>query len=187
MEPGQNVAASQSAAPAPAPAPEPNMMARGVSEKKSGKGMLYGMILLGILAVGGIGFGIWTMMDSNSQKEALNSQISTLKKQNNELSDKIAELESTIEEYKNSENGETGETAAWSAKNAEIIDGAFFIKDSGGEVLAQSEVTAITEIVSCEYLEESTALKCTVTTTDGEGWFEYNTATGILTSSFDSE
>ena len=73
--------------------PEPNIMAQGVSEKKSSKGMLYGLILCLILAVGGIGFGVWAMMDGNTQKEQLNTQISSLKKQNNELSEKIIELE----------------------------------------------------------------------------------------------
>ena len=55
------------------------------ADKPKSNGMLLGMILLGILAVGGIGFGVWTMMDGNSQKEQLNSQISALKQQNEEL------------------------------------------------------------------------------------------------------
>ena len=82
MEPGQNVA----------PAPEPNMMAQGVSEKKKGKGMLYGMILCAVLAIGGIGFGVWMMMDGNTQKETLNTQISALKQQNNELQEKLSNV-----------------------------------------------------------------------------------------------
>ena len=55
------------------------------ADKPKGNGMLLGMILLGVLAVGGIGFGVWTMMDGNSQKEQLNLQISALKQQNEEL------------------------------------------------------------------------------------------------------
>ncbi|MBO4813097.1 hypothetical protein J5491_03025 [Candidatus Saccharibacteria bacterium] len=73
--------------------PEPNIMAQGLSKNKSGKGMLYGLIFCLILAVGGIGFGVWTMMDGNTQKEQLNTQISSLKSQNNELSERIIELE----------------------------------------------------------------------------------------------
>lgn len=181
MEPGQNTT------PAQAPAPEQNMMAQGVNAQKKGKGMLYGMVLLGVLAVGGIGFGVWTMMDGKAQKETLSSQVSTLKTQNEELTNKVAELEGIIQEYENKEKSGTGETAAWSSENVEIVDGAFFVKDNKGEIVAQSEVAVITEVVSCEYLEESTALKCTVTTADGEGWFQYNTVDGVLTSSFDSE
>ncbi|MBR3132390.1 hypothetical protein IKG33_03210 [Candidatus Saccharibacteria bacterium] len=56
--------------------------------KKSG-GMILGMVLFAILAAGGIGFGVWAMMDGNAQKEQLNEQINTLKTQNNELMDKL--------------------------------------------------------------------------------------------------
>ena len=76
-----------------APESPNNMMAQGISEKKkSGKGMLIGMILLVLVAIGGIGFGVWAMVDGNSQKDSLNSQISALKEQNNELLDKNSEL-----------------------------------------------------------------------------------------------
>lgn len=73
---------------------EPNMMKQGVSAKKKGKGAVFGMILLGILAVGGISFGIWEMLEVNTQKEQLNSQINTLKQQNNELQDKLEDATS---------------------------------------------------------------------------------------------
>lgn len=74
---------------------EPNMMKQGVSAKKKGKGAVLGMILLGILAVGGISFGVWEMLDANTQKEQLNSQVSTLKQQNNELQDKLSKTTNT--------------------------------------------------------------------------------------------
>lgn len=63
---------------------------------KKSHGMLYGMILLAILAAGGIGFGVWAMMDGSAQKEALNLQINALKQQNNELQEKNAELEEKV-------------------------------------------------------------------------------------------
>ena len=107
MEPNQNGQANgmgQTTANAPvtptsdAPAPTttkasetPTMEATGV--KKSSKGVLFGMVLLGILAVGGIAFGVWEMMDGNARADSLNEQISTLKSQNSELMDKIEELE----------------------------------------------------------------------------------------------
>lgn len=75
---------------------EPNMMKQGVSAKKKGKGAVLGMILLGILAVGGISFGIWEMLEVNTQKEQLNSQINILKQQNNELQDKLSEADDGI-------------------------------------------------------------------------------------------
>ena len=79
-------------------APEQNIMAVGVSAKKKGKGMIYGLVLLALLAAGGIGFGVWTMMDGNTQKEQLNSQISALKTQNNELSEKLSNASGATEE-----------------------------------------------------------------------------------------
>ena len=52
---------------------------------KKSKGMAIGMILLALLAVGGIGFGVWAMMDGNAQKKQLNLQITDLETQNSEL------------------------------------------------------------------------------------------------------
>lgn len=52
---------------------------------KRNTAMILGMVLLAILAIGGIGFGVWEMMDANSQKEQLNSQINDLKQQISEL------------------------------------------------------------------------------------------------------
>ena len=88
-EPAAPVTPVASAAPV-APADSTSKKDDVVFKDKSsgGKGMLYGMILCMILAVGGIGFGVWTMMDGNSQKEALNQQVSTLEQQISELQEK---------------------------------------------------------------------------------------------------
>lgn len=56
---------------------------------KKNLGMILGMVFLVILAAGGIGFGVWAMMDGNSQKEQLNTQITSLKGQVSELQGKI--------------------------------------------------------------------------------------------------
>ncbi len=69
--------------------PEVNPMTMG--PKKSSKGGVIAVILFAILAVGGIGFGVYTMMNSKTQEDALNEQISTLKKQNSDLMDQITE------------------------------------------------------------------------------------------------
>ena len=61
-----------------------------MNEKKKGKGMFYSMILLAILAIVGIGFGVWAMMDGNQQKETLNAQNGALKKQISDLQNEIA-------------------------------------------------------------------------------------------------
>lgn len=59
-------------------------------EKKSGKGMLLGLIFCLILAAGGIGFGVWTMMDSNTQKTNYEKQISNLNSQISALQEQAA-------------------------------------------------------------------------------------------------
>lgn len=105
MDPNQNANAVGAPNTAPVqnvsntPVEPENIMAQGVSAKKKGsKGMLYGMILCVVLAVGGIGFGVWAWVDGNTQKDSLNQQISDLKKKNSELLDRIAEYENKIEE-----------------------------------------------------------------------------------------
>ena len=77
----------------------PNMMTSGISsneklakEKKSGKGMLIGMILLGLVAVCGVGFGVWAMMDGWSQKDTLSAQVDSLKAQNSEFLEQLSEV-----------------------------------------------------------------------------------------------
>lgn len=187
MEQEQSITSLQNTTPAP----EQNVMAQGVSAKKGGKGMMIGMALLAILAIGGISFGIFTMMDGNAQKDSLNKQISELKSQNSVLSDKIAELEETIKNYENNTAGETDEDvttvelSGFGEVEVGIAEGIFSIKDSEGEILAQSNTT-FSKITSCNYAEEDSTLKCVVTDENGEeGWFLYSAAEGILTSNLD--
>lgn len=73
--------------------------------KKSGKGMILGLVLCAFLAVGGIGFGAWAMMDGNGQKEQLNTQINALKQQNSELMSKLSDDEESIIDDNINENG----------------------------------------------------------------------------------
>ena len=68
--------------------------------KKKGNAMVFALVLLALLAAGGIGFGVWAMMDKNQQVEDLNKQITTLKDQNSSLQDKIYELQDEIEAQK---------------------------------------------------------------------------------------
>lgn len=71
-----------------------------VVEPKGGRktGWIIGLVLMALIAAGGVGFGVWAWMDGNTQKDALNEQISDLKKQNGELLDKLAEQETEVEE-----------------------------------------------------------------------------------------
>ncbi len=86
---------TQSVAPvapvAPVGQPEPNPMVAAIPEKKSSKGGVIAAILFAVLAAGGIGFGVYTMLNSKTQEDKLNEQITTLRKQNAELMNQIAE------------------------------------------------------------------------------------------------
>ena len=63
---------------------------------KKNHGMLYGMILLAILAAGGIGFGVWAMMDGNSRAQKKDEQISQLQSQLAEKSEVVVDNDTTV-------------------------------------------------------------------------------------------
>ena len=83
------MANAQTGVSAPAPGQNNVKVQDDVNEKKKGKGTFYGMILLAILAIGGIGFGVWAMMDGNAQKTKFEEQISTMRQTINELQGKL--------------------------------------------------------------------------------------------------
>ena len=48
---------------------------------KKNKGMIAGLIILALLAAGGIGFGVWAFLSGNQKEAKLNEQISDLQSQ----------------------------------------------------------------------------------------------------------
>lgn len=160
-----------------------------VVDSKGGKktGWILAVVLLLIVAIGGVGFGVWAMMDGNTQKEQLNSQISTLKKQNSELSEQITLLNEQIDTMnKNSSENNVIETGDGDVSlTTEVTDGFLYIKDNNDNVLVSDSTIGVTEIVSCDYLAESNSLRCSVMVSDNDGWILYDVANNVLTSSFD--
>ncbi len=69
--------------------------------------VILGMVLLGILAVGGIVFGVWAMMDGNSQVAKRDEQIAVLKAQIDSLEEQI-EVSSEKSNTDNSSNDDMG-------------------------------------------------------------------------------
>lgn len=139
-----------------------NMMAQGTAvgknagEKKS-KGMVLGMIILVILAVGGIGFGVWAMMDGNSQKEQLNSQISTLKQQNSELMDQMSAT-----------TGSTEENTVININTDANVDASsyIYISEWGKKIKISDSLEVVT--YSYDYGDGDTVLKVSGATKDGQ-------------------
>ena len=81
-----------------------NIMAQDNSsskKKKNGKtGIILGFILLFLLAVGGVGFGIWAMMDGNAREKELSKQIDELKQYSDNNNSKSETADGPIVEEK---------------------------------------------------------------------------------------
>ena len=125
----------------PVEPPKENIMAETVV-KKSGKGALIAAVLFAILAVGGIGFGVWAMMDGNAKVESLNKQISSLKQQNNSLLDKLAELEENKEDIVEPEDVKPEE---------ENNDQYFYLEEFGIKIKKSSDLPSMVVSVRDEH------------------------------------
>ena len=57
---------------------------------KKNTGMIVGMVVLAILAAGGIGFGVWAYLSGNQKNTELNNKISDLNSQISTLNDELS-------------------------------------------------------------------------------------------------
>ncbi len=87
--------------------PKPNNDVVFKDKPKKNIAVILGMVLLGILAVGGIAFGVWAMMDGNSQVAKKDEQIAALKAQIDSLEEQI-EVSSEKSNTDNSSNDDIG-------------------------------------------------------------------------------
>lgn len=132
-------------------------MAQGQPKNKT-KMMLIGMIAAIVIAVVGIGFGVWAMMNRNSEKEQYESKISDLTKQNSKLKKELEDNDVVVfedevdEEVEVEPEPESSENTAdyiyvgeWGLK-IKIPDGLHFVsyefKQNGGA--GQVESSAVT-------------------------------------------
>lgn len=96
-----------------------NIMEQGLSAvKKPGKGLIAGMIVCAILAVAGIGFGVWAMMDGNAKTDELNSQVA---KSNAQVAQLQKQNEELIEEAKNAKGSGSSSDVDESVNSADYI------------------------------------------------------------------
>lgn len=65
---------------------------------KKNTGMILAMVLFLILAAGGIGFGVWAMMDGNSRVEKKDKEISDLQSQLAEKSGTVVEDDTVVDD-----------------------------------------------------------------------------------------
>ena len=73
--------------------------------KKKSSAVALGMLCMTIAALAGIAFGVWAMMDSESKKDELKSQISSLKTENAELKNNTNMIVDDAEETVDIETG----------------------------------------------------------------------------------
>ena len=96
-----------------------NIMEQGLSAvKKPGKGLIAGMIVCAILAVAGIGFGVWAMTDGNAKTDELNSQVA---KSNAQVAQLEKQNEELIEEAKNAKGSGSSSDVDEDVNSADYI------------------------------------------------------------------
>lgn len=167
-------------APAESVTPVATSVEPAASSQRKGQWMLPVSIVCLVLGLGGVGFGVWAMINSNAQVGGLNAEIDSLRSQNEELTTKTAALTEQVEELSKNKSG--GDQ--WGS--TEVRDGVFYILDKDGNIIAQSDASGpvVSEIEACESSAENTVLKCTVKTAEGEGWFLYDVQGDGLETSF---
>lgn len=126
------------------------------------------LILCILIALGGVGFGIWALLDRNAQ-------IASLEEQNSALAEQV----------ESAEHGWMPNAIAWSS--TEIRDGEFYVLDEHGDVITKSNLEGITinNITECTPSIDRTLLECVVETSAGDGWILYDVNGDSLSSSFE--
>ena len=175
MEPNQTISTDQR--------PGSDIVFRDKSSK--GKGMIIGMVVLALLAIGGIGFGVWEMMDGNHKMVSLDEQIDMLTQQNSELQKQIVDLEEAQKQNDDKEN------TVFEPVSMVSSDQKIYAINNEDKVVAVLEVPVVVKnIIGCSAAisdnESSKILTCAGTsTTDEEFGFSYDTTNGAFKSSFD--
>ena len=153
---------------------------------KKSNGMLIGLILCIFLAIGGIGFGVWMMMDGNTQKEQLNSQIATLRGQVSELQEKLENTTTDDCALVDDESEDEKEEVkrGWPVTGG-VFGSTFYVIDNADKVVAKDEDLRVLSLKTCdipvaEDMSKPSSLTCSVTVGDGDGVFFYDGIDGSL-------
>ena len=149
---------------------------------KKSHAMLIGMILLAIIAAGGIGFGVWAFLDGNSrvakkdeQIADLNNQISSLEQEKSDLTDQVAKLTDSNNQAQSQIADDEQKIQEDEAKIQE--DEALISQYQQNE----SNGYQVTSIGDCAFDTGSiNVLKCDATTSIGNGKFVWDSQSGKL-------
>lgn len=85
--------------PAQSPKPSGDLVFRDKPKKNTG--MIVGMIILAMLAAGGIGFGVWAYLAGNQKEAELNNKITELSEQSVEEDISVDESNTEVVSYRN--------------------------------------------------------------------------------------
>lgn len=129
MDNTQNVPVNVTPSVAKAPEPTFDNGPSIVGKKDKKTAWILAIVLLLIIAAGGVGFGVWAYMDGNTQREQLNAQISSLTQQNSELQEKIEDLSKKKGDEDTSVEISYDEIDVWS-DGSKNIESAFLGKTS---------------------------------------------------------
>lgn len=148
-----------------------------VDKPKNNSVLVVGLVCMTLVAIAGVCFGVWAMMDYNSQKEQLNSKINTLTRQKTDLENEVSLLQAKIDGYEGTDS-DTHEILPpeWNEAKAVVEEGKFTILNADGEVYMQDDENIINDVISCDSGTASapSPLICIVSTPDGEAKYVYD-------------
>ena len=166
------------------------------NKRKGGNGLKIATAIACVVAVCGIGFGVYGMIDAGSAKDlafSKDAKISDLNSEVTNLNARIKDLEDQInkqQDYSDQDNDESEQASVNSRDlTAEVQNGVFILKNSNGMVVTQDTTKNIAEIISCDSGTSSSnaTLKCATRTVDGKSvWFIYDFENGELKSGYSS-
>ena len=154
-------------------------------------------VIASVVAVCGIGFGVYGMIYANSIKSTVatkDAEISNLTDQLDSLNAKIDELESNGNTQQNSSSQETQTDGEQDKSIVEadnesltpgIENGMFVFKNSAGVIIMQdSEIKNVSFIIACD---GNNTGKCTAKTSDGKSvWFVFDLDSKEIKSGYSS-
>ncbi|MBR3052395.1 hypothetical protein IKG60_02115 [Candidatus Saccharibacteria bacterium] len=121
-----------------------------VEKPKKSHAMLFGMIFLAILAAGGIGFGVWAMLDGNSKVAKKDEQIAELNSQLSEATQQGIKEDITVTES----NEIATETASGSSANADTAN-YIYVGEWGLKIRIPDELSKISYLVDYRASEQN--------------------------------
>lgn len=167
------------------------------NKQKNDKVWKIATVVASVVAVCGIGFGVYGMISANSIKSSITTKDDEIKNLNTKIEDlnaEIEELESQIEEqpieYDDwDEDGEESEVESTVDRNltADVQNGVFILMDKDGKIVAKDNTKDVAEIVSCDSgtATSSSPLKCVAKSADGRNvWFTYDFESKELKSGY---